>query len=186
MQAGRFERRSFMSTSGPVPTGAGQPAGANANTALTVEDIKGIIAQAKSSGADSASLGMQIFRTLGDNISTSGALVSQALAESNVAVQGPLSALLTAAQTITKNGSKVQITSLEETKTDIGGTPIRFKQAVSFDVGDDGGQPTLSNIVGVAAHKFLWLDITEIQLRQNQGQQVLHVVTSGGTRDIPI
>jgi len=175
-----------MSPSESAPTGAGQPAGANANTALTVEDIKRIIAQAKSSGGDSASLGMQIFGTLGDNISTSGALVSQALLESDVPVQGPLSALLTAAQTITKSGSKVQIAILEETKTDIGGTPIRFKQAVSFDVGDEGGLPTLSNIVGVAAHKFLWLDITEIQLRQNQAQRVLHVVTSGGSRDIAI
>jgi hypothetical protein len=36
----------------------------------------------------------------------------------------------------------------------------------------------------VAAHKFLWFDLTEIQLRQNAGQRVLHVVTSGGTRDI--
>jgi len=35
----------------------------------------------------------------------------------------------------------------------------------------------------VGAHKFLWLDITEIQLKQNQGQRVIHVVTSGGSRD---
>ena len=173
-----------MSPSQSEPTGAA-PAGATPNTALTVEDIKRIIAQATSSGGDPVSLGMQIFGTLGDNISTSGQLVSQALQESSVAVQGPLAALLTAAQTITKNGPQVQITNLEEIKTDIGGTSIRFKQAVSFDALDDGGLPTLRNIVGVAVHNFLWLDITEIQLRQKEGQRVLHVVTSGGSRDIP-
>jgi hypothetical protein len=184
MQADRFERRSFMSPSESEPTGAGRAVGPNTNTSLTVEDIKRIIAQAKSSGGDAISLGMQIFSTLGENINTSGELVTQALAESNVAVQGPLAALLTAARTITKIGTQVQITSLKEIKTEIGGTPIRFKEAVSFDVGDDGGLPTIRNIVGVAAHKFLWFDLTEIQLRQNAGQRVLHVVTSGGSRDI--
>ena len=172
-----------MAPSESGPTGAGLPVGANASTTLTVEDVKRIIAEAQSSGADSVSLGMQIFRTLGDDINTSGALVSQALLESNVAVQGPLAALLTAAQTITKTGTQVQITNGQETKTEIGGTPIRFKEAVSFDLVDDGGLPTLRNIVGVGAHKFLWLDITEIQLKQNQGQRVIHVVTSGGSRD---
>src|SRR5947199_5685238 len=128
-----------MSPSESGPAGVGLPVGANANTALTVDDIKRIIAEAQSSGADSVSLGMQIFRTLGDDINTSGALVSQALLESNVAVRGPLAALLTAAQTITKTGTQVQITNGQETKTEIGGTPIRFKEAVSFEVVDDGG-----------------------------------------------
>ena len=173
-----------MSPSESEPTGAGRAVGANANTALTVEDIKRIIAQAKSSGADAVSLGMQIFSTLGDNIDTSGQLVTQALVESNVTIQGPLAGLLTAAQTITKIGTQVQITNLAETTAEIGGTPIRFKEAVSFDIGDDGGLPTIRNIVGVAVHKFLWFDLTEIQLRQSEGQRVLHVVTSGGSRDI--
>lgn len=172
-----------MSPSGSEPTGARRAVGANASTALTVEDIKRIIAQAKSSGGDAVSLGMQIFRTLGDNVNTSGELVTQALVESNVAVQGPLATLLTAAQTITKTGTQVQITNRQEIRTEIGGTSIRFKEAVTFDVGDDGGLPTIRNIVGVAAHKFLWFDITEIQLRQTEGQRVLHVVTSGGSRD---
>src|SRR5205814_3549753 len=39
-----------------APTGAGLPVGANVNTALTVEDIKRIIAEAQSSGADSVGL----------------------------------------------------------------------------------------------------------------------------------
>src|SRR2546429_7240026 len=132
-----------MSPSASGPTGAGLPDGANANTALTVEETKRIMAEAQSSGANSVGLGMQICRTLGDDINTSGALVSQALLESNVAVRGPLAALLTAAQTITKTGTQVQITNGQETKTEIGGAPTPFKEAVSSQGVDHGRPPTL-------------------------------------------
>src|SRR5204863_91097 len=77
---------------------------------------------------------------------------------------------------------KAMRSTLRTALSDSGPAKLRI-QADSFDVVDDGGLPTLRNIVGVGAHKFLWLDITEIQLKQNQGQRVIHVVTSGGSRD---
>lgn len=175
-----------MSPSESQPTGTGPAVGASPSTVLTIEDINRIIAQAKSAGGDEVSIGMQIFGMLGDNVSASGQIVAQVLSDSNLSVQGPLAVLLTAAQAITKVGTKVQIANLNEITTQISGTHIRFKEAVSFDVGGDGGLVTFSNIVGVAAHKLFWIDVTEIQLRQNQGQRVLHVVTSEGSRDFAL
>jgi hypothetical protein len=57
---------------------------------------------------------------------------------------------------------------------------------VTFDVGTEGGFPTVSNIQGAAAHKVFWLDIKTIQLREDQGKKVVHVVTSDGARDFSL
>jgi hypothetical protein len=156
------------------------------NAPLTVDDVKNIIKQAQVGVTDPVTVGMQIFNGLGDNITVVGDILRQALTESAIAVDGPLSALVTAAQNITKVGSHVTVTNTEETKTQISGTTIRFKPLVTFDVGSVGGFPSVSNIKGAAAHKLLWFDITLIQLQQNQGKRTLHVETSGGARDFPL
>jgi hypothetical protein len=129
---------------------------------------------------------MQIFNNLGNNITVVGDVLRQALADSNIAIDGPLFALVVAAQNITKMGSHVTVTIADEVKTVIGGTTIRFKPPVTFDVGKAGGYPTINNIQGAAAHKVFWLDIREIQLRQDQGKRMLHVETSAGARDFPL
>ena len=36
----------------------------------------------------------------------------------------------------------------------------------------EGGLPTISNIHGAEAHKVLWFDIQQIQLRQDQGKKI--------------
>jgi hypothetical protein len=156
------------------------------STSLSVADVKNIISAAQVGGNDPVSVRMQIFSDLGNNITVIGDVLRQALANSNIAIDGPLSALVVAAQNITKIGSHVTVTIADEVKTVIGGTTIRFKSPVTFDVGTAGGYPTINNIQGVAAHKVFWLDIREIQLRQDQGKRILHVETSAGARDFPL
>jgi hypothetical protein len=159
---------------------------ANQNTPLTAEDVKNIITKAQVGMTDPVTVGMQIFNSLGDSITVAGDTLRQALRDSSIAVDGPLSPLVAAAQNITKIGSQVTVTNTEELKTEFGGTAIKFKSLVTFVVGTDGGFPTISNIHGAAAHKVFWFDITQIQLRQDQGRRFLHVVTAGGTREFPI
>jgi len=159
---------------------------ASQNTTLTVDDVKNVITQAQAGAADPVTIGMQIFNNLGADVTVSGDILRQALTASNIAVDGPLAALLAAAQSITKTGSQVTVSNAQEIQTEISGTPIKFKQLVTFDVGTDGGFPTISNIQGAAAHKIFWLSVTQIQLRQDQGQRILHVETSGGARDFPL
>jgi len=131
-------------------------------------------------------VGMQIFTSLGDNVTVTGDVLRQALVAANVAVGGPLSALVAASQSIAKSGSQVTVTNSQQIETEISGTQIRFDPLVTFNVGTENGFPTISNIQGAAAHKIFWIDITEIQLQQNQGVKTLHVVTSAGSRDFPL
>ncbi|MGA2482803.1 MAG: hypothetical protein ABSF92_06780 [Candidatus Acidiferrales bacterium] len=173
----------------PQSTGTGQAPAldpTSLSTALTVDDVKNVIAQAQAGAADPVTIGMQIFNNLGATVTVSGDVLRQALAASNIATDGPLSALLAAAQSITKAGSQVTVSNSQEIQTELSGTSIKFKQQVTFEAGTDGGFPTLSNIQGAQAHKVFWLNITEIQLRQDQGQRILHVATSGGARDFPL
>jgi hypothetical protein len=162
------------------------PDQADQNVPLTVDDVKTIINQAQLGVTDPVTIAMEIFSNLGDNITVVGDILRQALIDSSVAVDGPLSALVAAAQNITKVGGHVSLTNAEEIKTEIGGAAIRFKSLITFDVGTEGGSPLISNIKGVAAHKVFWFDITQIQLMQDQGKRILHVETSGGTRDFPL
>jgi len=178
-----------MTPSDSQPPGRGQTPAldqANQSAPLTVDDVRNIINQAQLGVDDPVTVGMQIFNNLGDNITVFGDILRQALTDSSVAVDGPLSALVAAAQNIKKVGSHVTVTNAEEIKTEISGTPIRFNQLVTFDVGTDAGFPTINNTQGVAVHKLFWFDIKQIQLRQDQGKRILHVETSGGARDFPL
>jgi hypothetical protein len=178
-----------MTPSDSQPTGTGQAPAldkGSQSTELTVDDVKNIIAQAQAGATDPVTVGMQIFNNLGDNVSVAGDTLRQALTESGVATDGPMAALVAAAASITKTGSQVAVNSSQEIQTQISGTSIKFDRLVAFTVGMDGGLPTISNIQGAAAHKVFWIGITEIQLRENQGQKILHVETSAGARDFPL
>jgi len=178
-----------MSLFDAKPEGTGQPPAfdqANQTTTLSVQDVKNIIAQAQAGTADPIAVSMQIFNNLGGDIAISGDVLRQALTDSSLGMDGPLSFLIAAAEDITKNGSQVTVSNTGEIKTEISGTPIKFNRLVTFDVGTDGRFPTINNIQGVAVHKLFWFDIKQIQLRQDQGKRILHVETSGGARDFPL
>ena len=178
-----------MTPSDSQTTGAGQAPALDTGSQsgeLSVEQVKNIITQAQAGASDPVSAGMQIFNNLGDNISVSGDTLRQALTDSGVATDGPMSALVAGAQSITKTGSQVTVTSAKELQTQISGTNIKFSPVVTFNAGMDGGFPTISNIQGAAAHKMFWIGIQLIQLRENQGQKILHVETSAGAKDFPL
>jgi hypothetical protein len=178
-----------MTPSDSQPTGTGQaPAldGDSQTTVLNVADVKNIITQAQAGVSDPVSAGMQIFNKLGDNVTVSGDVLRQALTESGIPTDGPMSALVAGAESIAKTGSQVTVTSAKDIQTQISGTSIKFNALVTFTVGMDGGFPTISNIQGAAAHKVFWIGITEIQLRENNGVKTLHVQTSAGARDFPV
>jgi len=95
-------------------------------------------------------------------------------------------AVLAAVQSVTKTGSLVTLVNNQEQQPVLQGNTLRLKQTVTFEVGSDGGNPSLSNIVGVSVHKVFWIDIRQVQLRQQDGQKMVHVVTGHGTRDFPL
>jgi hypothetical protein len=178
-----------MTPSDSQPTGtASAPAfdEGSKSAELGVEDVKNIITQAQAGATDPVSVALQIFDNLGVNITVSGDTLRQALTDSGVATDGPMAALLAAAASIAKTGSQVTVTSTKETQTQISGNAVKFSPVVAFNAGVDGGFPTMSNIQGAAVHKLFWIGVTQIQLRESQGQKSLHVETSAGARDFPL
>ena len=155
-------------------------------TVLSVEDLKTIIAEAKTGAADPLSIAMQIFAAIGDKVTVSGATLRDALSGSAVSLDGPLGTVVGGIQDLSKNGNLVSVTNVQEMQFELNGTPLRLKQQVSFTVAEQSGLPALEAIAGVSVHKFLWFDMQSIQLKQNQGQKMVRVVTSGGTKEFAV
>jgi hypothetical protein len=178
-----------MSLFDTKPEGTGQPPfvdQAIQPTVLSVENVKNIIMQEQAGTVDPIAASIQILNSLGGNIAIPGDVLRQALTDSSLDINGPLSVLIAGAEDIKKNGSEVTVSNTGEIKTEISGTPIKFNRLVTFDVRTDGEFPAINNIQGVAVHKLFWFDIKQIQLRQDQGKRILHVETSGGARDFPL
>jgi hypothetical protein len=155
-------------------------------TVLSVEDLKTIIAEAKTGAADPLSIAMQIFSAMGDKVTVSGATLGDALSSSAVSLDGPLGTVVGGIQDLSKNGNLVSVSNAQEVQVELDGTPLRLKQQVSFAVAEQSGLPTLDAIAGVSVHKFLWFDMQSIQLKQNEGQKMIRVVTTGGTKEFAV
>ncbi len=171
-----------MTTPASAPL-SGQGSG---QTTLSVDDVTKIIAEAKTTAADPVSVAMQIFSALGDNVTVSGSDLRAALSASAVPLDGPLADVVNAIQAVTKSADLVSVTNAQEVQAVLSGTQVRLNTAVSCNVAETDGLPTLNNISGVSVHKIFWIGIQTIQLTQNQGQKVVRVVTSAGTKEFPI
>ena len=90
-----------MSLSDAKPEGTGQPPfvdQAIQPTVLSVEDVKNIIAQEQAGTADPIAVSMQILNSLGGNIAIPGDVLRQALTDSSLDMNGPLSVLVAVAE----------------------------------------------------------------------------------------
>ena len=54
----------------------------------------------------------------------------------------------------------------------------------TFNVVEEDSLPALTNISGLSVHEVIWIDIRSIQVKQNDGNKIVRVVTSEGTKDI--
>jgi len=66
------------------------------------------------------------------------------------------------------------------------GIALRLKLQAKFTVAEQSGLPGIDAIAGVSVHKFLWFDVQSIQLKNNQGQKMVPVVTTGGTKEFAV
>jgi hypothetical protein len=153
---------------------------------LSLDQVTQLISQAKSAGASPLLVGVQLFNSLGGNVSLSGSTLTQALANSGVPVDPALTAFLTEVQNISKTGNHVSITLSQDTELLLNNTRIRFAKATSFDVVDDAVSPALNNVVGVAGHKIVWVNVQSIQLVESQGRWSVKVITSVKTLEFEL
>jgi hypothetical protein len=153
---------------------------------LTLDQLTQLISQAKSAGASPLLVGIQMFNSLGNNVTLPGATLAQALTISGIPVDPALTPLLTAVQNISKTANHVSITLSQDTELSLNNTRIKFAKETSFDVTDDAVSPALNNVVGLAGHKVIWVNVQSIQLTQNQGKWSVSVKTSLKTIDFDL
>ena len=139
-------------------------------SALTLDQVTQLISQAKSAGANPLLVGIQMFNNLGDNVTLPGPTLALALTTSGVPVDPSLAPLLSAIQNISKAGTHVSITLNQDTELSLKNTHIKFAKDTSFDVSDDAVSPALNNIVGLAGHKLVWVNVQSIQLTEDEGR----------------
>jgi hypothetical protein len=162
------------------------PGQGNGPATLSVDDVTKIIADAKTAMTDPVSVARQIFFALSDNVTVSGSALQQALASSAIPLWGPLTDVVNAIQGVTKSGDLISFSIAQELQIVLSGTQVRLNTAVSFNVTETDGLPALNNISGVSVHKFFWIGIQSIQLVEKQGQKLVRVVTSVGTKEFPL
>jgi hypothetical protein len=165
------------------PQASGQ---GNGQAALSADDVTKIIADAKTAMTDPVSVARHIFFALGDNVTVSGSALRQALASSAIPLWGPLADMVNTIQGVTKSGDLVSLSIAQELQIVLSGTQVRLNSAVSFNVNETDGLPALNNISGVSVYKFFWIGIQAIQLIEKQGQKMIRVVTSVGTKEFPL
>ena len=158
---------------------------ASGATILSVDDVMKLMTGARAGTSDRVSASLAIFQGLGENAVLSGDVLRQALSQASLALEGPLADVLAGVGSVTKTGSLITLVNNQELCPVLQGNTLRLKQTVTFEVGLDGG-PSLTNIAGVAVHKVFWIDIQQVQLRQQDGQKIVRVVTGHGTRDLPL
>jgi hypothetical protein len=133
---------------------------------------------------DPISVATQLFSALGENVTVSGSTFRQALAACAVPVVGPLSDVVSKIEEVAKLGSRVTLTNVQEIQSVLNGKRFRLKAAVTFNVVEEDSLPALTNISGLTVHEVIWIDIRGIQVKQNDGNKIVRVVTSEGTKDI--
>jgi len=159
---------------------------ASGATILSVDDVMKLMTGARAGTSDRVSACLAIFQGLGENAVLSGDVLRQALSQASLALEGPLADVLAGVGSVTKTGSLITLVNNQELCPVLQGNTLRLKQTVTFEVGLDGGGPSLSNIAGLAVQKVFWIDIQQVKLRQQDGQKIVHVVTGHGTRDFPL
>src|ERR1700730_12536902 len=81
----------------------------NPYSPLSPDDVKNIITLTQAGVTDPMTFAIQIFENLGCNVTLSGEILRQALTDAEISADGPLGALVAAAQNITKNGNEVRV-----------------------------------------------------------------------------
>src|SRR5436305_7519284 len=152
---------------------------------LNTDDLVNLIRQAQSGTADPINTAFQMFRTIGDDAACSGDVLRQAFSIAGVIPGEPLAAIVAAVHKIAKKGSNVTVSLAREMETNVRGTRIKLQPVITFTAPTENGLPAITDIRGVAVHKFLWLDLKQVAIRQDQEVKIVRVVTSGGTRDFP-
>jgi RHS repeat-associated protein len=162
----------------------------NQTTVLTVKDVVKIIEQAQKSGSDPVTTAIQIFNSLGNNVSVTGDALRQAIAQTHFNLDDTTKAMLANATSLTKNGNQVTINSQSETEQKIQGFQVRVETIVAFRVNADKTNPSFADINGLGVHIGVWLDVQKVSVGPYKKGKALFIQAGKGwvhkTAAVPI
>jgi RHS repeat-associated protein len=151
---------------------------------LDKKQVEQIIQNAQKASSNPGQLAANVLKALPDNASVSGATLNAALKDTGVKLEGAVGAALSNATSISKSGDTVQIQSQSATAVNMGGTKVNFGSTVTFKVGVENGNPTLSNITGVTATKGFTATVTKLEIGQSKAVATYKFMGTH-TMDIP-
>jgi len=149
---------------------------------LSVEDVRQVIEQAKTSGADPARVVIGLFEGLGDSASVTGAVLAQGLQESGIALASEAQNILAGIMTIEKSGDQLQLVLRSTLQPTVRGTELRLGPTVSAVIQRSPDGTALAEITGIAVNKFIWIEIQRLQFHDNAGKRSVRVDTNFGGR----
>ncbi len=150
---------------------------------LSVEDLRQVIEQARSCGADRARVVISLFEELGDTASVTGAVVVQGLQESGIALPAEALDILAGVMTIEKSGDQLQLVLRSMLQPTVRGTELRLGPTVSAVIQKFPDGAALAEITGIAVNKFVWIDIQRLQFHDNAGKRSVRVDTNFGGKE---
>lgn len=153
---------------------------------LTVEDVKQVIEQARSGGADPTAVAIGLFEGLGDNASVTGEVLAQSLRESNIPMSAEAKEILDGIAVIEKNGEQVQLVMNSQLQPTVRGTQLRLGPTVTAAIQKFPDGIALTDLKGVAVNKFVWIDIQRLQYHDNDGKRSVRVDTNFGGKEFQL
>ncbi len=150
---------------------------------LSVEDVRQVIEQAKTSGTDPARVVIGLFEGLGDSASVTGAVLAQGLQESGIALALEAQNILAGIMTIEKSGDQLQLVLRSTLQPTVRGTELRLGPTVSAVIQKFPDGTALAEITGIAVNKFIWIEIQRLQFHDNAGKRSVRVDTNFGGRE---
>jgi RHS repeat-associated protein len=156
---------------------------------LSAAAVTKIIQQALASGADAATLGIQLFNGLGNNVSVTGDALRQGIKDSNVKLDDTTNALVANISSVTKTGDQVTIKNSTQSSTNISGYTLSVDKTVSFRVGvsTETNLPGLYNVKGISGGQgALTGSLSKAQVILEGGHKYLQLDVRKGFIPIPL
>jgi hypothetical protein len=153
---------------------------------LTVEDVKQVIEQARSGGADPARVVIGLFEGLGNEASVAGEVLMQGLLEAGIPLGEEAKGVLEGISTLEKNGDKLQLVMISQLQPTVRGTQLRLGPTVTTVIQKFPDGVALADITGVAVNKFVWIEIQRLQYHDNEGERSVRVDTNFGGKEFEL